>query len=62
MHEYIFIFHLAPPLMPYRGNEIVLDLHEYVRQYKIDSIVAYTTIKRIIRNGTEMKWEALFSR
>ena len=61
MHVYIFMFHLAP-IMPYRGNEIVLDLHEYVRQDKIDSIVAYTTIKRITRNGTEMEWEALFSR
>jgi hypothetical protein len=61
MHAYIFMFHLAP-IMPYRADKIVLDLHEYVSQYKIDSIAAYTTIKRIIRNGTEMEWEALFSR
>jgi hypothetical protein len=42
MHEYIFMFHLAP-IIPFRADEIILDLHEYIRQYKIDSIFACTT-------------------
>ena len=62
MPEYIFMFHLAP-IIPYRADEIVLMLDGYVpvRQYKIDSIKAYTTMKRIILNGTEKESEALFN-
>ena len=53
MHVYIIMFHLAP-IIPYRADEIILDLYEYVRQYKIDQIVASTTMKRKMLNGTEM--------
>ena len=54
------MFHFAP-ITSYRADEIVLNLDEYVRQYKIDSIVASPTMKRKMLNGTEMEWEALSS-
>ena len=60
MPVYIFMFYLAP-IIPYRADEIVLMLDGYVRQVKIDSILAYSTMKRIILNGTEKESEALFS-
>ena len=39
MHGYIFMFRFDP-IFPKRVNEIVRCLNEYLRQYKIDSIVA----------------------
>jgi predicted ATP-grasp superfamily ATP-dependent carboligase len=61
LHKYIFMFHLAPIIL-FRADEIISDLHEYIRQYKIDSIVASTTMNRKMLKGTEMEWEAFFRR
>jgi predicted ATP-grasp superfamily ATP-dependent carboligase len=59
MHEYMLMFHLAP-IIPYQADEIVLKLDEYMRQYKIDSIVVSTTMNRKMLSGTESEWEVFF--
>jgi hypothetical protein len=49
-----------------KSNQSLEELQYVIQQvprYKIDSIVASTrTMRRKMLNGTEMEWEALFSR